>query len=213
MKTSLVIPCHPAHEKHLQPLLALLEMQTETPDEVIIVAPKACVLTSTLEVRFVETADVLWPGEARNQGAKASQGDLIFFQDADDFPHPERIARVKEAFTKTPAVHVMHQWFPEHLGDPMKVLALEEKYLEMKFEPQEAYPVLDKEDAHRFPHLDWGSVAVRREVFKKVSYPQERLLEDISFGEMVMKKFGRSFVLPLPLTIYRQRLTSYPHSM
>ena len=87
MKTSLVIPCHPAHEKHLQPLLALLEMQTETPDEVIIVAPKACVLTSTLEVRFVETADVLWPGEARNQGAKASQGDLIFFQDADDDTH------------------------------------------------------------------------------------------------------------------------------
>ncbi len=92
--------------------------QTYPPHEVIVVDDGSTDGTADLleetfaaRVRVIRLPGNLGPSAARNRGMDAASGDFIALQDADDWWHPEKLARVAEALAKQPSARfVFHAY-------------------------------------------------------------------------------------------------------
>lgn len=119
MTTSVIIPCIASHFKYIDTLLYHYQYQTCPPDEVVISLSEIERLGQE-EIDQIE--DYPWPFSViivRHQGKKSagenrtiataySSGDLIICQDADDFPHPQRIEIIKYIFEHYYVDHLLH---------------------------------------------------------------------------------------------------------
>ncbi|MFE4104670.1 glycosyltransferase family 2 protein [Almyronema epifaneia] len=123
------------------------------------------------------------PATARNVGAKAAQGDIIFFVDADVTLHPETIHRVAEVFTASPEVAALIGSYDDAPGAANFLSQYRNLFHHYTHQ-------VSSEEASTF----WGACgAVRREVFLQVggfdqSY-RAACVEDIELGYR-LKRYG-----------------------
>ncbi|MBI4674728.1 MAG: glycosyltransferase [Chloroflexi bacterium] len=86
---------------HLPGLLDALRAQTRPPDEIIVA--DAGSLDDTAELARARGARVVrggMPGPGRNAGARAAQGDIFLFLDADVLPPADFVARAVDEFER-----------------------------------------------------------------------------------------------------------------
>jgi len=124
MKTSLVIPCTPAHfSEYIDRTLSNIRNGTEQPDEIIVSLSLSqevdkgfiAVIKGKYDVAVIEHSGKMTHGPNRQAGSDASSGDLIIYQDADDIPHPQRVEIIKHFFETKDIVHLNHFWIAESM--------------------------------------------------------------------------------------------------
>jgi glycosyltransferase involved in cell wall biosynthesis len=107
MRISVIIPAYNAAE-HLEVALARLAASTEAPLECIVVDDGSTDGSADVARRWgaqvLSTQGRTGPAHARNQGARAAQGDILFFLDSDVCLHPDTLARVRQNYEDDPAL-------------------------------------------------------------------------------------------------------------
>jgi GT2 family glycosyltransferase len=101
---SVVIPVHNGAE-NLRRCLAALARADPPPQEIIVVADGAATdggdpLAETSGARVIRTPVCHGPAHARNLGARAAQGEIVFFIDSDVMVGPDAVGQVAAAFDK-----------------------------------------------------------------------------------------------------------------
>lgn len=177
-RIGVAIPCYNKHIPKLLECLASIEAQTRKPDVVAIscsstlpeefpILPQYSfgVVVST----FVERRNA---SQNRNTAAKRLDTEIISFFDADDLMHPQRIEALDRTFQE-PCDIALHSFF-----------AAEDVHL-----PYPHYEVFnaDRNTLKQGPtgciisdspaHIHHGHVTVRREIFEKYPYREEKEYE------------------------------------
>lgn len=102
---SVIIPVHNGGENFRRCLSSLAET-VPSPDEVIVVADGdtdgSSRLAEAFDARVLRLSTRGGPARARNMGARAAQGDILFFVDADVAIHPDAVDQVVAAFRREP---------------------------------------------------------------------------------------------------------------
>lgn len=98
---SVIIPCIPNHIKFLDRMITSLSQQTRKPNEIIVAVSELDRNDSNLlekhlkkiffKCRVYSTLSKQKSWENRDRGASISKSDYLFFLDADDECHPQRI--------------------------------------------------------------------------------------------------------------------------
>lgn len=105
---SVVVPVHNGGEALRQCLMALAASQPE-PHEVVVVDDNSddgsAAVAASFGCRVLRTERPRsGPAAARNLGARAASGDVLFFVDADVTVQPATVGRVAQAFTADPGL-------------------------------------------------------------------------------------------------------------
>jgi glycosyltransferase involved in cell wall biosynthesis len=164
----------------LRRCLAALTHTKPPPAEVIVVAD-ACTDDSSrvaeeFGARVIELPTRSGPARARNIGARAAGGDVLFFVDADVAIHSNALARVRAAFREDPELAAIFGSYDDIPGETN--FLSQYKNLLHHFVHQSA-----REDASTF----WaGCGAIRRDVFLELGGFDESFrrpsIEDIELG-------------------------------
>ena len=119
LTTSVIIPCHQKHAKHLPELVMSFTKQTVLPDEIIIslsdykkvdpsVLEKIASSDYPFSVTLLQFENALSAGKNRNRACAEAIGDILICHDADDLSHPQRIAIIKYFFENFVVDHLVH---------------------------------------------------------------------------------------------------------
>ncbi len=210
MKTSVIIPCHPAHFHLLENLLECYQNQTSVPDEVVISLSQAYRIPETLQQKLIEkmwrfTLKLLQnnrkvsAGGNRTLAAKHSSGDLLICQDADDLPHPQRVEIIKHLFEHFQIDHLMHQQtFHGEQFTPYRLSELESccHYWQ--------------EGGATILNLVNGPTAITRSVLTQIHWKEfSGIGEDMLFNESVRKHFSHTAILEAALIDYRLEFSTH----
>ncbi|MGH9628213.1 MAG: glycosyltransferase family 2 protein [Bryobacteraceae bacterium] len=107
---SVVIPAYNAAED-LRVALEALTSSTSKPAEVILVddgsTDETIAVARHFGVKILSTDGRRGPAVARNLGAKAARGDILFFLDADVCVHEDTVERVLAAFASDPSLEAL----------------------------------------------------------------------------------------------------------
>jgi glycosyltransferase involved in cell wall biosynthesis len=139
-------------------------------------------LAASLGARVLAHDRPLGPAAARNAGARAASGHIVFFLDADVVPHPDTIARIMARFAADPGLAALFGSYDDQPAAPG--LVSQYRNLLHHYVHQQGEFVADARPAHTF----WtGCGAIRREVFLAVGGFDPRLyrrpaIEDIELG-------------------------------
>jgi glycosyltransferase involved in cell wall biosynthesis len=191
---SIVVPVHNGGNAFRRCLISLMapktapEMPTETPAEIQADIPVEIIVVSDGDsdgswrlaeefgVRLIRCPESKGPAKARNIGAQAATGDILFFIDADVEILPETVSRVVEGFRTQPELAALIGSYDDAPGAP-------------NFLSQ--YKNLFHHYTHQTARLDastfWGACgAIRRPIFQAVggfdeSY-RKPCIEDIELG-------------------------------
>ncbi len=110
MRVSIIIPVYNAAE-HLESSLAHLTASTEAPLECIVVddgsTDGSADVARRRGAKVLSTEGRTGPAHARNQGALAAKGDILFFLDSDVCVHPDTLARVRQDFEGDPGLDAL----------------------------------------------------------------------------------------------------------
>src|SRR3989344_6793822 len=121
LTTSIIIPCHPKHAQYLYELLKIYEKQTNLPDEVVISISEAHQIEPNIikllqdeqwhfPVKLLLSDKKLFAGQNRNIACSYATSEIFICQDADDFPHPQRIEIIKYFFVKYGIDFLLHKF-------------------------------------------------------------------------------------------------------
>lgn len=122
-KVSVIVPCHSDHFPLLRTLLLQYQGQSVKPDEIVIALSNAGAVDPhqlgflkkcswPFELKIIESPHQQEPAVNRNLACRASTGDLIICQDADDLPHRQRVQVIKYLFEHyeidffSPSIHL-----------------------------------------------------------------------------------------------------------
>jgi glycosyltransferase involved in cell wall biosynthesis len=180
VKISVVIPARNA-QKVLPRCLDAIGKSSYTPYELTVVDDDSTDSTAAIARRsganVLETNVQSGPGAARNLGAQASTGDILFFVDADVLIQPNTFAIVASHFEKDSSLAAV---FGSYDSDPS-----EPNFLSQYKNLQHHYV---HQTANREATTFWaGCGAVQRDVFLKIGgfdsarYPKPSI-EDIELG-------------------------------
>lgn len=200
MRTSVLVPCAPSHVRLLPALLRSLTAQTQRPDEIIVATggrPNLSELARIAPVRIVLTSPRANASTNRNLAADASTGAILIYQDADDVPHPQRVALIKAAFEWYDIDHLMHYF----TYDP--------KPLSRRH--SDSAIILQRQDQYSFDlSVTNGNPATSRRLHRTIWWNNDVTIgEDVDFNTRATSAFpGRSAILPLPLLHYRRQLSA-----
>lgn len=213
LKTSIIVPCCAQHAEHLYGLVRLYESQTVLPDEIVISlsesdkVPHAIIDALQKEawrfpVILLLSQEKLFAGQNRNIACEHAKGDIFICQDADDFPHPQRVEIIKYFFQKYKIKHLMHLYSiikPHESGST------------------EIYTDLSK-ITYSFPRIfemvygqgTNGNVAMLKSVFDKLRWSSKPRGQDTEFNAKVYKRtrIKERIFIAVPLLLYRQYLSS-----
>ncbi len=216
-KISILIPCHYSHFYLLPELLTAYATQTLLPDEVVIslsefdrVSPPDITALETrswpFEVILLRHPSPYPAAQNRKFAAKASSGDLLLFQDADDLPHPKRVEIVKYIFEHNQIHHLVHSYvpqngqFPDYSSESMPLIRSTFDLL------VEGIP----SEGANIP-LHHGHACMTRSVIASTHWKKDHEPgEDLHFNILAMRKFmGASYVTPLRLVLFRSDLSYF----
>lgn len=178
---SVIVPVHDGGAKLGRAVAALLSC-ADAPSEIIVVDDAssdgaADALRRDGRVRVLRLARRRGPAAARNAGARAANGDLLFFVDADVTVRPDAVGRVTEAFLDDPQLAAVFGSYDDDPAEPN--FFSQYKNLFHHFVHQQS-----QTEAATF----WaGCGAVRRELFIALGgFDEERYtapaIEDIELG-------------------------------
>lgn len=218
-KTSIIIPCHYVHFKHLEGLLNSLTKQTVLPDEVIISLSEVHRVDQEQLKRFlglkypfsfkvITSTEKQYPGTNRNIAAQYATGQVLICQDADDLPHPQRVEIIKYFFETFDIVHLMHLWVPDNSIRPIDG----DCYWGLYKKENIHYQFLGDWSAlftGAYKYLHYGNVAIRNDVLEQVIWPDDKMGEDFVFDQKCYLAFKKTLVINAFLLMYRQHLSSY----
>lgn len=121
LRISVIVPVHNGGAAFRRCLEALLATDP-APDELIVVADGdsdgSRELARAAGARLIERATAGGPAVARNQGAAAATGDLLFFVDADVVVPTDAVARVRAAFAADPGLAALMGSYDDTPGEP-----------------------------------------------------------------------------------------------
>ncbi len=132
--------------------------------------------------RVLRNDQPLGPAAARNTGAEAASGDVVFFLDADVVVHPDTVARLMARFRDDPELSALFGSYDDEPAAPG--LVSQYRNLLHHYVHQQGAFEADARPAHTF----WtGCGAIRRDVFHDVGGFDPRLyrrpaIEDIELG-------------------------------
>lgn len=110
LKISVIIPVYNGGEKFRRCLSSLAKTSLH-PEEIIVVADGdtdgSWRVAKEFGAKVIRVPTSGGAAQARNLGAKAAKGDILFFVDADVEVHPDTIAKVKNLFTTEPELDAM----------------------------------------------------------------------------------------------------------
>lgn len=197
---TVIIPV--SNTRFLRESVLSMARQTKLPDEIILVyngveQPMKFDLFP-IDVKYIHRKEKIGPSAARNLAIKASKGNVLFFQDADDIAYPNRIALSVAALLDGRWGMVFGNVdLCDAEGKLYKKNDIKEKY---------SYELL--KDHNIVPS---ASVAVRKEVFQEVELFNEDLLvaEDYDLWLRIAKKYE---LLQLNAALYQYRDWGQSHS-
>ena len=174
---SVVIPVYNSADS-LRVCLQALARSTRAPDECIVVddgsTDSSGDVARTLGVRVIETGGRRGPAFARNLGARAAQGELLLFLDADVAIHEGTLAGIAERFAREADLDALIGSYDDEPSSP--------DFLSQYKNMQHCYV---HRQACRLASTFWtGCGAVRRDVFMAHGgFDDGRwAIEDIEFG-------------------------------
>jgi len=105
LRVSVIIPVHNGGDSFRR-CLSSLAKTVPPPSEVIVVADGdtdgSWLLAKEFNAKVLRINARGGPAQARNLGAKAAQGDILFFVDADVVVYPDTISQVASTFSREP---------------------------------------------------------------------------------------------------------------
>lgn len=120
-RLTVVIPVHNAREMLRNCLTHLFRSRPAQPDECIVVddgsTDGSARIAEEFGCRVITSCARRGPAYARNLGAIAASGDVLFFLDADICVHPDTLKRVRESFRAEPGLDALMGSYddePEH---------------------------------------------------------------------------------------------------
>jgi GT2 family glycosyltransferase len=188
---SIVIPVYNG-ERTLSECLTWVFRSDFAPFEVILVddgsTDRSRTIASTFPCRIVSTSGRIGPARARNVGARAAQGDILFFIDSDVMLRPDSLEQLAEAFETgdldavcgVQTVEMRHR----NLASQYKNLWMRWTYLRQ---------------TGAVPLFYTTAAAIRREVFERIGGFDEGYaapdVEDTAFGQRLAREGFRVRVL------------------
>ncbi|MEM8613035.1 MAG: glycosyltransferase family 2 protein [Cyanobacteria bacterium P01_H01_bin.105] len=179
IKISLVIPVYNGGES-FRVCLNSISRSHCLPDELIVVSDGdtdgSWAVAEAFGAKVFRLPSSQGPAHARNVGAKAATGDIIFFVDADVTLHPETVGQVKHQFQKYPKLAALIGSYDDEPGA--------ENFLSQ-------YKNLFHHYTHQMSSINaftfWGACgAIRRSIFQDVGGFDETYckpcIEDIELG-------------------------------
>ncbi len=110
-RLSVVIPVYSAREMLRNCLTHLFRSRPTRPEECIVVDDGSTDGSARVAVEFgcrvIPVSERRGPAYARNLGAIAATGDILFFLDADICVHPDTLRRVRESFQAEPGLDAL----------------------------------------------------------------------------------------------------------
>lgn len=230
MKKSFLIPCTYKHLECLKNISKILDIVTVKPDEVIIhisgcpekfehIFLKDLFLNKEYSFHYKIFEENRDAGTNRNNLAEEATGDILIFQDADDFFHPQRIEVIEKSFEEEGVMHLVHSY---HFNrKPLEEIQFEKinfcsnnvyalnQYHKLVFPDKKcdysthrSYGFFD-EDRKKHLSLEYpvcnGPVSIRKEVFQKVRWKTRHearmIAEDQDFNFECFYHFNKSFIL------------------
>ncbi|MGB3532892.1 MAG: glycosyltransferase [Microcoleaceae cyanobacterium] len=176
---SVIIPVYNGGDKFKRCLQSLTKT-TLNPDEVIVVADGdtdgSWLVADNFGATVIRLPEAGGPARARNLGAKAAKGDILFFIDADVEVCPDTIEKVVSVFTNEPNLSALIGSYDDAPG--AENFLSQYRNLFHHYTHQVSQP-----EASTF----WGACgAVRKEVFLQVGGFDEKYrlpcIEDIELG-------------------------------
>jgi hypothetical protein len=212
MKVSIIIPCHSNHFVLLQDLLRRYRIQSVPPDEIVIslsnigeVDPRHLhILEKTswpFQLKILKHQYQLEAGINRNLACAASEGDLLICQDADDFPHRQRVQIIKYLFENYKIDFLMHKFVFD-----------EAEFSRCNLQDMAAAcDCMRGIDEQKLIYITQGCPALTRNVFQKVQWEKRNggPFEDGVFNGKVFSLFENSYLLSIPLLLYRSHLSAW----
>jgi len=208
MKVSVIIPCHSKHFHLLGALLSQFRNMTVFPNEIVI-SISGCKKIDPLRIETLELFNYPFalkilkhqeqfdPSDNRNFACRESTGDLLICQDADDWPHIQRVEIIKCLFENYKIDYLIHRF------------TLDPNEWQERYEIDAARFCTLRRDAvnETFVHVAQGCPAFTREVFSRVQWEPfpGGGAEDGWFNSRVAQVFERSVILSLPIYYYRLR--------
>jgi GT2 family glycosyltransferase len=182
---SIIVPAH-NNARDLRECLTALVAQRGPEDEVLVVddasTDETPIVAAEFATRVVRLGKNCGPAAARNSGAAAARGDVLFFVDADVAVADRTVARVRQAFTEDPAVAAV---FGSYDATPRANGTVSR------------YRNLLHHFTHQHGHAEastfWaGCGAIRASVFREVGgFDEQRFphssIEDIELGHRLFK--------------------------
>lgn len=227
IKITMIIPCVHTHIKYLSSLLESIENQTLIPDEVVISASQLSPIDKEELERLEEQS---WPfdleiltttfrrfaGENRNIAIKNSTGDLIICQDADDYPHPERVEIIKDVFEKTNFDLLVHSFAikkknPDKYGNNDEYISEYTgfSFVDKNYCVSPLVKIMAPNPGKFFQSSELIAIGVHcgncvfsRRVFNDIQYSSKRSGQDVEFVRKVMNRYKNKILLELPLVFY-----------
>lgn len=233
MKKSFLIPCVYKHIGNLSNIKNLLDISSVKPDEVLIDISSCPVgfkdfyieeLFSSSEYSFScnITAETRDAGKNRNNLANRATGDILIFQDADDFFHPQRIEFIEKSFLENDIMHLVHSYHFNNSSlqqlkfekldfntDNLKSLQFYYKdvFIDNK-NIKTSYGSFEKtvnSDPYKYC-IHNGAVSVKKEVCNKIRWKSRQdiiiIAEDQDFNFECFHKFNKSCLLLEKLYYY-----------
>lgn len=233
MKKSFLIPCVYKHITNLSNLKNLLDISTVKPDEVLIDI-SSCppgFKEHIIEQIFADqqysiscniTHEVRDAGKNRNNLANRANGDLLIFQDADDFFHPQRIEFIEKSFLENDIMHLVHSYHfnsgniqnlkIDNIKFDINKLKSLESYYEQIFVNKTisitGYGLFEKTvstDLNKYC-IHNGAVSIKKEVINTIKWKtkkdQMRIAEDQDFNFDCFQQFNKSYILLEKLYYY-----------
>ncbi|MEB3281460.1 MAG: glycosyltransferase family 2 protein [Lyngbya sp.] len=181
---SIVIPVYNGGEK-FQRCLQSLTKTSLNPDEVIVVADGdtdgSWLIAENFGAEVIRLPKAGGPARARNLGAKAAKGDIVFFIDADVEVYPDTIEKVVTVFRNEPNLSALIGSYDDDPGADNFLSQYRNLFHHYTHQTSQ-------EEASTF----WGACgAVRREIFLNVGGFDEKYrlpcIEDIELGYRLKK--------------------------
>lgn len=230
MKKSFLIPCVYRHVKSLRNISKLLQISTVKPDEVIIHISSCpshfdhrflqnLFLDSEYSFEYEVTEEFRDAGENRNNLGQQATGDILIYQDADDFFHPQRIEFIQNSFEEEDIYHLIHSYnfndkpleqisFEKKIFDYRKLWSLE-PYHQIVFKNQlndyrdfQCYGTFERSNKISCNIDYWlhnGAISIKKEVLQKVKWKSKNehrnIAEDQDFNFECFYHFNKSYSL------------------
>jgi glycosyltransferase involved in cell wall biosynthesis len=226
---SVIIPCIPRHfNNFLYELIKDIIYNTRKPNEIIISLSESHKIDDNVindfnnrvdliknDIKFiiVKSDDVLYAGQNRNRGFEYSTGDIIIFQDADDYIHNQRIEIIEYFFNKYLNVVCINHCFIgklkkyqfERYNDFNKI-----KVYNTDLVYNSHFPNNTESDKYKLWYgthpfridVTNGHVSIRRHVMDIIKFTNNKRGEDRIFLYDVLYEFKQSIIINAKLIKY-----------